>query len=63
MSIKDYDTEAEERERHLDQMRADIRLKTTQAAAEWPKVFTAIIIAGCALFGAAGALFGYALHR
>jgi len=45
----------------MDQMRADIRLKSTQAAAEWPKVFTPILVA---VFTGTAAIFtfcGYSL--
>jgi hypothetical protein len=47
----------------MDQMRADIRLKNAQAAAEWPKVFTAIIIAVATIMGIAAGMFGYSLHH
>jgi hypothetical protein len=45
----------------MDQMRADIRLKSTQAAAEWPKVFTAILVAVFTGTAAVFTLFGYSL--
>ena len=63
--IRDYATEDVERELRMEQMRAGTKLKTTQAAAEWPKVFTAALVAVAAVMGAAGALFGYnfALHH
>jgi hypothetical protein len=60
---RDYDIEAEERELRMDQMRADIRLQNAQAADEWPKVFTAIIIAVATIMGIAAGMFGYSLHR
>jgi hypothetical protein len=40
----------------MEQMRADIGLKDTQRAAEWPKVFTAALVAVAAIFTAFGAL-------
>jgi hypothetical protein len=55
--------EDEERERRMDQMRADIRLKNTQAAAEWPKVFTAILVAVFTGTAAVFTIFGYNLHH
>ena len=45
----------------MEQMWADIKLKNAQAAAEWPKVFTAIIVAVAAIMGVAAGLFGYNL--
>jgi hypothetical protein len=61
--FRDYSLEALERELRMDQIRADIRLKNAQAAAEWPTVLTAIIVAVAAIMGAAGALFGYSLRH
>ena len=59
--IKEYAADDLERELRMGQLRADIKLKNTQAAAEWPTVFTALIVAVAAIKGAAGALFGYNL--
>jgi hypothetical protein len=65
--VRDYDIEAEEREVRLEQMRADTRLKNVQAAVEWPKTFTAIIVAVATVTGVvagvAGGIFGYSLHH
>jgi len=54
--VGDYAFEDEERQLRMDQMRADIRLKSTQAAAEWPKVFTAALLAVAAIFTVLGGL-------
>lgn len=59
--IRDYATDDLERELRMEQMRADIKLKNAQAAAEWPKVFTALIVAVAAIMGVAAGLFGYNL--
>ncbi len=59
--IRDYAPDDLEQELRVDQMRADIKLKNAQAAAEWPKVFTAIIVAVAAIMGVAAGLFGYNL--
>ena len=58
---RDWARDDAEWELRMDQIRADIKLKTTQSAAEWPKVFTAALVAVAALFAAAGTLFGYSL--
>ncbi len=60
-SNRDYSIDDLERELRMDQMRADIKLKNAQAAAEWPKVFTALLVAVAAIIGLAAGLFGYNL--
>jgi len=47
----------------MEQIRADIGLKDGQRAAEWPKVFTAALLATAALFTAFGATVGLLLSR
>ena len=59
--VKDYSTDDAERELRMEQMRADIKLKNVQTASEWPKVFTAILVAVAAIMGVAAGLFGYSL--
>jgi hypothetical protein len=59
--IRDYATDDLERELRMEQMRADIKLKQVQAAAEWPKVFTAILVAFGAVVGLVAGVFGYTL--
>jgi hypothetical protein len=39
----------------MNQMLADIELKSTQSAAEWPKVWTAMLVAFGAVCGGIGA--------
>ena len=45
----------------MDQMRADIKLKNAQAATEWPKTYTAILVAFGAVVGVIAGVFGYTL--
>ncbi len=56
-----------ERELRMDQMRADIRLKTAQASTEWPRFWVASLIAVAAVvgavFSAAGFIIGQSFHR
>jgi hypothetical protein len=61
--FRDYSTDELEQELRMEQMRADIRLKERLTASEWPKVFTAIIVAFGAFMGVIGAFFGYSLHH
>jgi hypothetical protein len=61
--FRDYSTDELEQELRMEQMRADIKLKTKQEITEWPRVFTGIIIAVAALTGAVGTMFGYSLRH
>jgi hypothetical protein len=48
----------------MEQMRADIRLKQKQELTEWPKVFTAALVAVAAIFAAFGSVVtATLLHR
>ena len=47
----------------MDQMRADIKLKTVQASTEWPKTFTAILVAFGTVIALVAGVFGYTLGR
>ena len=61
--IRDYSTDELERELRMDQMRADIKLKTVQASTEWPKTFTAILVAFGTVIALVAGVFGYTLGR
>ncbi len=57
--VREYSPDELEQELRMEQLRADIKLKKTLAAAEWPKVFTAALIAVAAIF----TVFGYSIGR
>jgi len=48
-----------EQELRMDQMRADIDLKRRQAAIEWPKTWTAMLVALATIMALTFGTFGY----
>ena len=58
---RDWARDDAEWELRMDQMRADIKLKKAQAATEWPKAFTGILVAVTTFTAAVFTVFGYTL--
>jgi hypothetical protein len=57
--MSDFAATDAEQELRMDQMRADIDLKRRQAATEWPKTWTAMLVALATIMALIFGTFGY----